>query len=194
MANSKRNYFTAHLPGLLLPVPPSPEQATAEPHLYRRPPTLAGRSGSVSWRVTAPVPWVLVYTRFVCAFQEWSLFPPSCGRPTRNQIPLVFKLRFLGDSQSLCWIPRLGSLTWSSEPSQQWEKFFGITVLVCGLLIQQVWDLILSLVCPSYHLTVASSLSLGMGYLFLVGSSVLLLMAVQPLVVTEPEVWRFFFF
>ena len=37
MANSKRNYFTGHLPGLLLPVPPSPQQATAEPHLYRRP-------------------------------------------------------------------------------------------------------------------------------------------------------------
>ena len=33
------------------------------------------------------------------------------------------------DSQSFCWIPRLGSLTWGSEPSQQWENFFGIIVL-----------------------------------------------------------------
>ena len=29
----------------------------------------------------------------------------------------------------LCQIPRLGSMTWGSEPSQQWENFFGIIVL-----------------------------------------------------------------
>ena len=94
------------------------------------PPTLASRSGSVSWRVTAPFPWILVYTTFcLCLPRVEFLFPPCYGRLICNQIPLVFKLRFPGDSQSLCWIPRLGSLTWGSEPSQQWEKFFGITVL-----------------------------------------------------------------
>ena len=46
-----------------------------------------------------------------------------------NQIPLAFKVRFPGDSQSFCQIPRLGSLTWGWEPSQQWENFFGIIVL-----------------------------------------------------------------
>ena len=39
-----------------------------------------------------------------------------------NQIALTFKVRFSGDSQSLCQIPRLGSLTQGSEPSQQWEN------------------------------------------------------------------------
>ena len=45
-----------------------------------------------------------------------------------------------------------------------------------------VWDLILSLFFPSYHLTVASPLSFDVGYLFLVGSNILLSMVVQQLV------------
>ena len=62
-----------------------------------------------------------------------------------NQIPLVFKVRFPGDSQFLCHIPRLGSMTWVSEPSQQvGELFWYYCSLVCGLPTQQVWDLILS--------------------------------------------------
>ena len=54
--------------------------------------------------------------------------------------------------------------------------------LVCGSLTWQVWDLILSWMIPSYHPAVAS-LSLDVGYLFLVGSSILLSMVVQQLVV-----------
>ena len=108
--------------------------------------------GSVSCGVTAPFFWVLVSTRFY-------LCPPSpgTGEPGRlpsmrshrvrhnwsdlaaaaaavlwksyNQIPLAFKVRFLGDSQSFCRIPMLRSLTWGSELSQQWEIFFGVIVL-----------------------------------------------------------------
>ena len=57
-----------------------------------------------------------------------SLFPPILWK-YYNQIQLAFKVRFPGDSQSLCQIPRLGSLTWGSESSQQWEKLFGIIFL-----------------------------------------------------------------
>ena len=46
-----------------------------------------------------------------------------------HQILLTFKVRFPGDSQSLCWISRLGSLLWGLEFSQQCENFFGIIVL-----------------------------------------------------------------
>ena len=46
-----------------------------------------------------------------------------------NQSPLAFKVRFPGDSQSLGWIPRWGSLTWGLETSRQCESFFGIIVL-----------------------------------------------------------------
>ena len=40
---------------------------------------------------------------------------------------------------------------------------------VCGLPTQWVWDLILLWLSPSYNLIVASSLSLGVGYLFFGG-------------------------
>ena len=71
------------------------------------PPTPADSFGSVSCGVTAPFLWVLLHARFyLCPPRLESLFPPllwtSC-----NQISLAFKVRFLGKSQSLCWIPRL---------------------------------------------------------------------------------------
>ena len=61
---------------------------------------------------------------FVCVLQE-SLFHPALWKFC-NQIPLTFTS---GDSQSLCQIPRLGSLMCILEPSQQCEKLFGIIVL-----------------------------------------------------------------
>ena len=59
---------------------------------------------------------------FVCALQDWSLcFPQSCESP-------IIKSHWLSKPDSL-GIPRLGSLTWGSEPTQQWENFFGIIFL-----------------------------------------------------------------
>ena len=40
-----------------------------------------------------------------------------------NQIPLTFKVRFPGDSQSLCQSPRLESLLWGLELLQQCKNF-----------------------------------------------------------------------
>ena len=65
---------------------------------------------------------------FVSAFQQWSLFPPVL-RKSCDRIPLAIKVRFPGDSQSLCQISRPSSLTWGSEPSRLWETSFGIIVL-----------------------------------------------------------------
>ena len=46
------------------------------------PPTLSGRSGPVSYRVTAPSPGSPCAHYFVYALQEWSLcFPQSCRCP-----------------------------------------------------------------------------------------------------------------
>ena len=93
------------------------------------PPTPAGRSGSVSCGLTAPSPWVLVHTRLcVCPPRVQSLFPPVLLKFC-NQIPLAFKVWFSGDSSSRCRTPRLGRLTWGSEPSLQWVDFCGISVL-----------------------------------------------------------------
>ena len=92
-------------------------------------PILAGRSGSVSYGVTSPSPWVLMCTLLcVCPPRGESLFPlvllKSC-----NQILPAFIVWFSGIFSSRCRIPWLGSLTWSSEPSLQWVDFCGITVL-----------------------------------------------------------------
>ena len=57
-----------------------------------------------------------------------------------NQILLTFKVTFPEDSQSLCWIPMLGSLLWGLELSQQCENSFGIIVLQCGSPTQQLYD------------------------------------------------------
>ena len=93
------------------------------------PPTLAGRSGSVSYGVTAPSPWVLMCTLLcVCPPRVESLFP-SVLLKSCNQIPLAFKVWFSGNSPSHCQAPRLGSLMWGSEPSLQGVDFCGIIVL-----------------------------------------------------------------
>ena len=56
------------------------------------PPTLAGRSGSVSYGVTAPFPWVLIRTLLcVCPPRVESLFPPVLSK-SGNQISLAFKV------------------------------------------------------------------------------------------------------
>ena len=65
---------------------------------------------------------------FVCALKDQHLcFLPVLWK-TCNQILLALKAKFPGDSQSLCQIPRLGSLMWGSEPSQHCKNFFGIIV------------------------------------------------------------------
>ena len=64
----------------------------------------------------------------LCLLRLESLFPSDLWK-SYKQILLAFKVRLPGDSQSLCWMPRLESLMWGSEPSQQWERFFAITVL-----------------------------------------------------------------
>ena len=64
--------------------------------------------------------------KFFSSLWDWSL---TIVWEFYNQMLLARKVRFPGDSQSLCRIPRLGSLTWGSQSSQHCENFFGITVL-----------------------------------------------------------------
>ena len=51
-------------------------------------------------------PYYVLSQDVVCALQE-SLFPPVLWEFC-NKILLFVKVRFPGNSQSLCWIPRLG--------------------------------------------------------------------------------------
>ena len=43
-----------------------------------------------------------------------------------NQISLTSIVKFPEESQSLCWIPRLGNLLWALELLQQYKNFFCI--------------------------------------------------------------------
>ena len=63
----------------------------------------------------------------LCPPRVESLLPP-CLWKSCSPMPLAFKVIFPGDSQSLGLIPRLGSLMWGLEPSQQWENFFDVIV------------------------------------------------------------------
>ena len=101
----------------------------------------------------------------VCPPSVESLFPPALLKSC-SQIPLDFKVWFSRNSYSHCWTPTLGSLTWGSEPSLQWVDFFGISVLQSESPTQQLWDLILLWLHPSYCLIVASPLCLDVEYHF----------------------------
>ena len=78
----------------------------------------------------------------------------------QGQIPCEFPVP-LPDPQ--VGNPDLGLRTFTTMGEPLWYSCSPL----CGSLTQQVWDLFLSWFHPSYHLTVASSLSLDMGYLFL---------------------------
>ena len=60
------------------------------------PPTLAGRSGSVSYGVTAPSPGSRCTHCFVCALQEWSLCVPQSCRSTAIKPRMPSKSDSLG--------------------------------------------------------------------------------------------------
>ena len=134
----------------------------------------------------APDTWKAIYVWKAITF---SLCPPRVESvspvlwKSYNQILLVFKVRFPGESQSLCQIPRLGNLMRGSEPSQSGRPSW--VLLLSSLWVTHLagmgFDFIVFV--PLQCLFVASPLYLDMGYLFLVGSSVLLSMVVQQLVV-----------
>ena len=89
--------------------------------------TCTGKSGSVSCGVTAPFSWVLVCIRFCLCPRRVSVFLVLWN--LYNQNLLTFKVKYPWDSQSLCQTPRLGSLLWGPELSQQCENFFCIILL-----------------------------------------------------------------
>ena len=158
------------LPGLLLPVPLTllTYASTGDP------PAPAGRLGSVSCGVTAPFPLGLGVCRILSVPSKTRVcLPPSCGSLVVTS-PCPSGPNFLGIPS-----PFVGSVGWEAWRGVQNLPNSGRTSLVllfcspvCGSPTWQVWDLILSWLYSSYCLTVASSLSLDVGYLFLVGSKV----------------------
>jgi len=181
MATSKRTYPNKNLPGLLLPVPLSLWQNTADPCLHRRPSNTHRQSGSVSVRLLILFPG----SRFcLCPPRVEYLFPLSCGSSVVKshwpRIPWGFPVP-LQDPQA----EKRG--VGSRIFIKVWEIICFYCSPVCESPTWQVCDLIWLWLHPSYRLVVASSLSLDMGYFFFffleeVDSSILWSKVVQHLV------------
>ena len=139
-----------------------PQWATADPCLPRR---HAAHSGPGSYGITA-LPWVPGHVKPVCTLQEWSPHFPSPAEllhssPAGLQSQMLWELLLMPDIQA--GEPHMGlkTLTPVEEPLRY--NYFR----VCGSPTWRVWGLIILRKCPSYHLVVASSLSLDVEYLFL---------------------------
>ena len=100
-----------------------------------------------------------------------------------NQILLSFKVRCPRDSQSLCKISRLRSLMSGLEPLQQLENFFGMIIFQFVGCTPAGMKFDFMVTVPLLLSLCGFSFVLGCGICFLVGSSILLLMVVQHLVV-----------
>ena len=118
----------------------------------------------------------------VCPPRVESLFPPVLSK-SWNQIPLYFKVWFSRNSSSHCWTPRLGSLTWGSVPSLQWVDFCGISVLQSVSHPRSSYGIWFCSDCAPPTVSLWLLLCLWMWGIFLVSSSVFLLMTVQQVVV-----------
>ena len=116
----------------------------------------------------------------VCPPRVESLFPPVLSKSC-NQILLAFKVWFSRNSSSHCWPPRLGSLTWGSEPSLQWVDFCGRSVL--QFVSHPPSSYGIWFYCDCAPPTISLRLLLCLWGIFLVSSSVFLSMIVQQLVV-----------
>ena len=123
----------------------------------------------------------------------WYYWSSVCGSPTQRVaqvtqlcLTLCHPMDCSPPGSSVHGILQARILEWvailfsrgSSQPRDQTQVshiaggFF--TIWAPGKPTWWVWDLILSWLCPSYHLAVDSPLSLDVGLLFLVGSSILL--------------------
>lgn len=145
----------------------SPQWATdTTPASTVYPPTLALKSGSVSYEVTAFFPgfW---WHEILCALQEWSFCFSSCGVPAIitwwPSKPDSLKLLPLPDSQDR--EPIVGFITFTPVEEFLWYNYFPGSKPTWH---DGIW--FLSWLCPSCHLTMASSLSLGISVL--IGSSI----------------------
>jgi len=149
MMISKRTYTKGPLPGLLLPVPPSLQQAMLIHASIRDSLTLTGLFQSpMGSLLLFPGSWFM--QDFVYALQEWSLFSSVLWKCC-NQILVTFKVRFPGDSQVLFsrdpqgGNPAMRLRIFTTVEELLWYYYFPL----CGSPTWWVWDLILSWLCPS---------------------------------------------
>ena len=181
MVASVRVHAKEYFPELLLPVSLSSWWDTATPHLCRKPSNTSRYVWFSLLRGHCSFPWVPMHTLLcVCPPRVESLFPPVLLKSC-NQIPLAFKVWFSKNSSSHCQTPRLGSLTWGSEPSLQWVHFCGITVLQFESNPPSSYGIWFYCDCTPPPSHCGFSFVFGCGVPFLVSSSVFLSSVVKQL-------------
>ena len=162
-------------------MPPTLQQATADPRLHQRLLNTHGQVGSVSCRVTVPFSWVWCTESFVCTLQESvsSVLCKFCllsGGVNGNLLQEGLCHTRVHCTWSSCpgSSPLLICTSTGASQTQFWLGLCGVSGFwrAQGLLespecLWQVWGLILNGFCPSYHLSGASPLPLDMGYLLI---------------------------
>ena len=173
LVTSKRTDSKAHFPGFHH-VRPLPTHTSV-----RDPQAFSGRSGSVSCGVTVHFSWV---------WCTWGFVVPSKSGVSVVLSPV--KVLWSNPVEHLSQIPWEFPVPWPDTQADDWcgalnlhssTRTFFILLFSSLWVIQSVgigFSFFLCL-CHSYHFVVASPLSLVVGYLFLVGSSVLFFMVVQ---------------
>ena len=137
---------------------PLPTNTSAgDPH------TLTDRSGSVFCGVTVPFPRVLVCTGFICALQEWSLHFPQSFESSTIKSRWPTKSDSLGILSPFARSPGSGAWCGAKNLHKSTRTSLVLFSPLCGSLTWRVKDFVLSWLLPSYHLTVASPLSLDLG-------------------------------
>ena len=168
---------------LLLPVSLSPWWTIAAPNFCKDPPALAGKVWfSLLWGHCS-LPLGSNVHQILCVPSKSGLFPPILWKSC-NQIPLAFKVRFSGNSFSCCQTLTLGSLTWGSESSLQWEKFCDIIDFQFVSSPPDDYVILFNHDCTPPTISLQLLLCLWIhGTSFSVGSSIFLSIMVQQFVV-----------
>ena len=166
----RRAYTNRQFPELLLTVPLSSWWATAIPHLCRR----CSNASRCVW-------FSLLWGH--CSFPlgpgaHKILCVPSRSGVSVSPSPVeILQSNPAGLQSQILWgFPVLLPDHQSGKPDLGLRNFTPVGehlsfnhYPVWGSPTQQVWDLILSWLCPSYHLIAASPLSLDVGYILLGG-------------------------
>ena len=182
VVTSRRSYSKVHFPGLLLPVPPSLQQAPLVHTSTGDPLTRRQVCFSLLWGHCSFPLGLGARRSCLCLPTVESVSPNPeevlWSNPSGHQSCILWRFPVpLSDSQAEK--PDMELRTFTTVGELFW--YYGSPV--CGSPTQQVWVFILLRLCLSYHLIVASSLCLNMGYPLFWGSSVLLSMVVQQLIV-----------
>ena len=178
MMTSKRVYIKRDLPRLLLPVPhPCGEPLTTHSSIGD-PPTLAGIL------VQSPVESLLLSSESWCAqvlfvLSKTAVSASPSPMEVLNKILLASKSDSLGIPSPFVRSP--GWEAWHGVPNLHNSGRTSLVLLFSSLWVTHLW--FYHDCAPPCCLSVASSLTLDVGYLVLVGSSTLLSIVVQQLVV-----------